>query len=89
MKLGINKILNDIKNIDCDETIFHSDTDNKVSLNITPTKDIAKSRVEQGFQQPCFAKFNGRQVGSIGMHTVCRRPTDCAIFNGVWISGCK
>jgi proliferating cell nuclear antigen PCNA len=50
-KLGINKILNDIKNIDGDETIFHIDNDknfiietqnDQVSLKITPAKEIAQ-----------------------------------------------
>ena len=50
-KLGINKILQDIKNIDGDETVFHVDIDknfiietqnDQVCLKITPTKDIVQ-----------------------------------------------
>ena len=59
-KSGIHKILNDIKNIDGDETIFHSDTDknfmietknDQVSLKITPTKEIAKITTFSDFSE--------------------------------------
>lgn len=50
-KIGINKILNDIKNIEGDETIFHIDADknfiietknDQVGLKITPSKEIVQ-----------------------------------------------
>ena len=88
-KIGINKILNDIKNIEGDETIFNIDNDknfmietknDQVNLKITPTKDIAQITTFSSDKKNISVKYATKYLLNISkMLSFCRDKIICKI----------